>query len=134
MSTALAYSLQSPWMTSNDRAPQTPASDNPAAVLPESDWAAIATALARVRSKVGRPFRDERRTVEAVIWRVRHDARWREIPESFGPWWRAAQLYYRWEKTGLWARLRGALREDGRDDLAALFEGEGDSPGEPPLG
>jgi transposase len=89
--------------------------------LDDAAFAAVAAALARVRPRVGRPFRDERRTIEAVLWRNRHDRCWRDIPESLGPWWRAAQLYYRWEKAGLWARLRQALREDGREDLADLF-------------
>ncbi len=90
-------------------------------LLDDAAWSAVSAALARVRPRVGRPFRDERRTIEAVLWRIRHDRCWRDVPESLGPWWRAAQLYYRWKKAGLWEHLRSALREDGRDDLAALF-------------
>jgi transposase len=110
-----------PFHAARTRPMHTPSSPCYDPVLDDAAFDAVAAALARVRPRVGRPFRDERRTIEAVLWRSRHDRCWRDIPESLGPWWRAAQLYYRWEKAGLWARLRHALREDGREDLADLF-------------
>jgi transposase len=127
MSTAVALDLRNTWtMPMNELAPR-----EGTLVLSDADWMVLSAALTRVRSKVGRPFRDERLTVEAVIWRARHNARWREIPDCFGPWWRAAQLYYRWGRTGVWERLRKALAEAGREDLASLFD---DEPGQPQSG
>jgi transposase len=93
----------------------------PAPILSDADWRALKAALDRVRSGTGRPFTEERMTLEAVLWRHRAGGRWREVPPAFGPWWRAAQLHYRWAKTGLWTKLRAALIEAGRVDLAEHF-------------
>jgi transposase len=90
-------------------------------ILTDADWLILKAALNETRSKVGRPFANERRTIEAVIWRFRNDARWREIPPDYGPWWRAAQLYYRWQNTGVWARLCALLREAEEVALAETF-------------
>jgi transposase len=89
--------------------------------MPDAQWAALKAALDAVRSGTGRPFADERRTVEAVVWRLRNGARWRAVPAELGPWWRAAQLHRRWAKAGVWARLFAALRDAGRPELAELF-------------
>jgi transposase len=93
----------------------------PFAILTNVEWLIVKAALDTIRSKVGRPFANERRTVEAVLWRFTRDARWREIPGELGPWWRAAQLHYRWQRTGIWNRVGFLLREAGEEALADLF-------------
>lgn len=40
-------------------------------VLTDDEWAALQAALDAVRSRRRRPMKDERRTVEAVVWRLR---------------------------------------------------------------
>jgi transposase len=90
-------------------------------ILTDADWLILKVALDEVRSKVGRPFANERRTIEAVVWRFRTDARWREIPPELGPWWRAAQLHYRWQRAGLWERLCNLLRDAQETALADTF-------------
>src|SRR6185312_14930963 len=49
-----------------------------------------------------------RRTVEAIVWRHANGAKWRAVPAELGPWWRAAQLFIRWAKLGVWPRLAQA--------------------------
>ena len=88
-------------------------------ILTDAEWLILKAARDEIRAKVGRPCANERRTFEAVVWRFRNDARWREIPPDLGPWWRAAQLHYRWQKTQVWERLHALLREA---DQAALVE------------
>lgn len=90
-------------------------------VLSDVQWAELKAVLDTVRSGEGRRFADERRTIEAVIWRARNGARWRAVPAELGPWWRAAQLHIRWSQKGTWARLFAALRQAGRPDLAEVF-------------
>lgn len=90
-------------------------------VLSDAEWRSLSTALAEVRSGTGRPFVDERMTIEAVVWRLRNGARWRAVPIEFGPWYRAAQLHYRWSKMGIWSRLFAHLRDRGRPELAEVF-------------
>jgi transposase len=90
-------------------------------VLSDQQWCDLKPVLAEVRSGEGRRFENERRTVEAVIWRMRNGARWRAIPAELGPWWRAAQLHIRWSRKGTWTKLFEALRRQGRPDLAEVF-------------
>lgn len=74
-----------------------------------------------MRSGTGRPFPDERRTVEAVIWRQRNGAKWRAVPPELGPWWKAAQLHIRLSHIGVWERAFAWLRERGRPELGEVF-------------
>ena len=67
--------------------------------MPDEQWAALKAAPAAPRSGTGRPFVNERRTVEAVVWRIRNGSWWRAVPAELGPWWRAAQLHRRWART-----------------------------------
>jgi transposase len=86
------------------------------AMLRGEEWARLKSALDAARSGTGRPFRDERRTVEAVIWRQRNGAKWRSIPPELsrmGIWERAfealhdATAYARRHRVeNLWARLK----------------------------
>lgn len=91
------------------------------AVLADGEWAALKAALDQVRSGEGRRFQDERRTIEAVVWRLRNGTGWRAVPAEFGPWWRAAQLHRRWSRKGAWTRLFEVLREQGHPDLGEVF-------------
>src|SRR4051794_30948081 len=69
----------------------------------------------------GRPLKDERQTVEAVIWRQRNGAKWRTVPSELGPWWRAAQLHIRWSRAGVWERAFAVLRDAGQPELGKVF-------------
>lgn len=90
-------------------------------MLADAQWTRLKAALDAARSGTGRPFPDERRTVEAVIWRQKNGAKWRAIPPDLGPWWKAAQLHIRWSRTGVWARAFERLREAGCPDLGEVF-------------
>ena len=90
-------------------------------ILSEGAWARLKAALDAARSGTGRPFPDERRTVEAVIWRQRNGAKWRAVPAELGPWWKAAQLHIRWSRTGVWERVFAHLRDAGRPELGEVF-------------
>lgn len=90
-------------------------------MLSDGEWARLKVALDAARSGTGRPFPDERRTVEAVIWRQRNGAKWRAVPADLGPWWKAAQLHIRWSHAGVWQRAFGILRDAGRPELGEVF-------------
>ncbi len=94
-------------------------------LLTDPEWAALKAALKaaldHARSGRGRPVRDERATVEGVVWRLKNGPPWRAVPAEFGPWWRAAQLHKRWSRSGVWERAFEHLRDTGRADLAAVM-------------
>lgn len=52
------------------------------------------------------PLRD---MINAIRWRTRVGAPWRDLPARYGPWWRAYALYRAWQTGGVWERIEAAL-------------------------
>jgi putative transposase len=65
--------------------------------------------------RAGRPPKDNRNFVEAVLWWRRTGVPWRDLPGDFGPWKTVFNRFDRWSKAGRWSRLFHALQTD-RDD------------------
>jgi transposase len=82
-------------------------------VLTNQQWAALEPLVEACRPKAKTPPRDLRRTIEAIIWRHRNGATWRNILAELGPWWMAAQLFIRWSRLGVWRRLLALAQERG---------------------
>ncbi|TFC13255.1 transposase [Cryobacterium algoritolerans] len=60
---------------------------SPKAVLSDAQWALIALLLLSTSvGRRGRPFRDDRRVIEGIIYRYRCGLPWRDVPAEFGPW------------------------------------------------
>ena len=58
--------------------------------------------------KLGDPgvtAQDNRRFVEAVLYRYRAGIRWRDLPEQFGNWKNTHRRYSRWAEKGVWRRV-----------------------------
>ena len=89
--------------------------------MSDGEWARLKAALDVARSGTGRPLGEERKTVEAIIWRQRNGAKWRAVPAELGPWWKAAQLHIRWSRTGVWERVFAILRDAGQPELGEVF-------------
>ena len=62
-----------------------------------------------------------KRTVAAIIWRMRHGTPWRVIPGELGPWWQAKQSFARWAAYGVWRRVVALVRDIIGPDLEAAF-------------
>jgi transposase len=71
----------------------------------DAAWAVWEPLIEEVRPRGKTPPRDLRRTISAIFWRHQNGAKWRAIPAELGPWWKAAQLFIRWSKLGVWERL-----------------------------
>ena len=56
--------------------------------------------LLPARPRTGRPPKDHRPVLDALIWPGRTGAPWRDLPERFGPWRTAVTRYYRWTGRG----------------------------------
>jgi transposase len=37
-------------------------------------------------SRIGRPVRDRREIINAILWKLSTGAAWRDLPERYGPW------------------------------------------------
>ena len=56
-------------------------------VLTDEQWAVLEPLLEACRPPAKVPPRHLRRTVSAILWRHANGAKWRAIPDAFGPWW-----------------------------------------------
>jgi transposase len=61
---------------------------------------------------MGRPPKDHRLIVEAIVWLDRTGAPWRDLPSEFGPWETVASRFYRWRRQGVWDRVLACLQAD----------------------
>jgi putative transposase len=60
----------------------------------------------------GRPGKDDRNFLEAVLWWHRTGVPWRDLPSEFGPWSTVFNRFDRWSKTGKWQRILDSLKKD----------------------
>ncbi len=74
-------------------------------MLSDAQWALLEPLVEACRPKGKTPPQDLRRTLSAILWRHENGAKWRSVPEHLGPWWRAAQIFIRWARAGVWERL-----------------------------
>jgi transposase len=45
---------------------------------------------------------NDREIMEAILWKLRTGAPWRDLPKEFCPWQTAYNRFNRWSKKGLW--------------------------------
>ena len=82
-------------------------------IFTDEAWAIWEPLIEAVRPHGKTPPKDLPRTVSAIFWRHQNGAKWRSIPSELGPWWRAAQLFIRWAKHGVWERLLELVQQRG---------------------
>ena len=58
--------------------------------------------------------------VEAVIWKFRSGAPWRDLPERFGNWKNTHTRFSRWAKSGVWESLFKTLADDPDNEYAMI--------------
>lgn len=79
--------------------------------LTDEQWELVEPHLPRsTAGKAGRPWSDHRKVVNAVLWRTRAGAAWRDLPAGYGPWKTAYNRHRRWSSDGTWQRLLGELQ------------------------
>ncbi|MEU9331454.1 transposase [Streptomyces canus] len=68
--------------------------------LTDEQWAALELLLPTGK-KSGRPPRwTGRQLIDGIRFRVRTGIPWRDVPEKYGPWGRAYDLFRRWQRNG----------------------------------
>jgi len=88
-------------------------------LLTEAQWQKIAPLLPKPlkHRKGGRPWTDNRRVLEGILWILRTGARWQDLPEKYpypSTCWRRLRD---WEEQGVWLN-------SGRTFLSELNERE----------
>lgn len=87
--------------------------------LDDSQWRKVAAFLGGERG-AGRPPKNDRGFIEAVLWWRRTGVPWRDLPEEFGPCKTVFNRFDRWSKNGKWDRLFATLRTDIDDEWHSL--------------
>jgi transposase len=81
-------------------------------VISDAAWVWLEPRLPDRTPRRGGRWRDHRQVIEAIAWKYRTGAAWRELPERFGPWQTAYERHNRWSADGTWARLLAAAQAD----------------------
>ena len=91
--------------------------------LTDAQWAALAPLLPPQRPTTGRPNKDHRLILEAIIWLDRTGAPWRDLPSEYGPWKTVASRFYRWRRQGIFDHLLAETQRqaDARGELDWLL-------------
>jgi transposase len=54
----------------------------------------------------GRPYRQHRQILQAMLWVTTAGTSWRQLPREFGPWETVYYRFQRWKREGLWDQIR----------------------------
>lgn len=60
----------------------------------------------------GEKARDNRQFINAVLWILRTDSPWRDLPPDYGDWKNTHRRFCRWRDKGIWEDLLGKLIVD----------------------
>jgi transposase len=78
-------------------------------VLRDDQWERIKSFVpGGLKGKRG-PRSNGRRFIDALLWMARSGARWRDLPERFGPYQSVKRRYYRWIEMGVLNRIFEAV-------------------------
>jgi transposase len=73
--------------------------------LTEQAWSVIAPLLPSSTGRRGGQWREHRRVINGILWKLRTGAPWRDLPERYGSWQTCADRLSRWRREGTWDRI-----------------------------
>jgi transposase len=77
----------------------------------DEDWERIKDLLPGLAGRRGRPAKDNRLFVDAVLWIAKTGAPWRDLPERFGNWNSVWRRFDRWARKGIWRKVFDAFQD-----------------------
>lgn len=93
--------------------------------LTQRQWEAIQDLVDRPKKHTGRPLRDDRELMNGMFWILCSGARWRDLPERYGPWQTVYDRYrsFRDDATldRILERLQLRLNDEGLIDLETWY-------------
>ena len=88
--------------------------------LTDQEWNRIKDLLPPEKSgKLGRPSKDNRMILNAMVWIARSGAPWRDLPERYGPWETVYSRFRKWINDGILDNIFRVLGLDA--ELDELF-------------
>ena len=88
--------------------------------LSDAQWSRLEGFVPGGRRGRRGPRSDNRRFLNALIWMARSGARWRDLPERYGPYQTVKRRYYRWIDNGVLDRVFEALAKEADLDWVAV--------------
>jgi len=79
--------------------------------LTDAEWALVEPLLPPERGREGRPAGANRLVVNGIVWHLRSQAPWREMPGRCGKWNSVYRRYSRWKQAGVWAPVANMLSQ-----------------------
>lgn len=76
----------------------------------DAQWKILEPMVQQEPAETGRPRRDARQMVNAILWILRTGAPWRDLPERFGPWQTGYDYFVQWRSDGTFDRILEALQ------------------------
>jgi len=80
--------------------------------ITDSSWCLIEPLLPGTARDRGVTAKDNRLFFEAVLWKVRVGAPWRDLPPGFGEWNSVFRRFRRWAERGVFQRIFEVLSGD----------------------
>ena len=92
--------------------------------LTDQEWEQIALLLPPENTgKPGRPSKDNRLMLNAMIWLARSGAAWRDLPERYGPWTSVYSRFRKWIEDGILDNIFRVLSLEAElGDLSIVLE------------
>ena len=88
--------------------------------LRDDQWQRIEGLLPGRKGSEGRPAKDNRLFVEAVLYRYRAGIPWRDLPERFGDFRVVHTRLSRWARRGIWKDIFEHLAADADNEYAMI--------------
>jgi|SRR5580698_5687351 transposase len=88
--------------------------------LRDDQWERIRDSLPGRSGSEGRPAKDNRLFVEAVLYRYRAGIPWRDLPERFGDFRVVHTRFSRWARSGVWKRVFEHLAGEADNEYAMI--------------
>src|SRR5262245_38046518 len=88
--------------------------------LRDDQWERIKDLLPGRAGHVGVTAQDNRRFVEAVLYRYRAGIPWRDLPERLADWKNIHRRFSRWAKARVWERVFEHLASEADNEYAMI--------------
>jgi transposase len=80
--------------------------------LTDEQWERLQSLLPPRKPHTGRPNKDHRIVINAILWLLRTGAPWRDLPERYGSWKTVASRFYRWQRAEIWHHILQSLQQE----------------------
>lgn len=86
--------------------------------MSDAQWAMVSLLVPKRRGP--QPILEDRRFIDAVLYRAKTGIPWRDLPERFGAWKTVFNRFTNWSQRGHWAAIFKALQLEDEEDAVIL--------------